>query len=363
MKKNVIKKQLKRVLFLGIKGFLTVALCGLIVPAMAQTGAETCVGTAYTIGSVEPASGAPTYRWLEDGVPISNTDAATYTVPADKEAGSYVYTRQAMTADCHLWQSSNEFVVTVSACSVSPSPGSCTAASATVDFSEFNPCPDAEVGTVWYLTDTREADNQQTYKVKKLADGHIWMVQDMKFGNQCGTTFAGATTTASTGNVSDIGTYYGDCTTAASTATPAERGYLYDWAAAINAADAYYGSSSNVGCSGTSSACQGICPDGWHIPTGASAGEFLALSTALGGCADLTDQCWNADSAWEGVLGGGCSSSGSLNYQGSRAYYWSSTYYSSSNAYTLYFYSSSVNPGTNNGGKNSGRAVRCLRNY
>jgi hypothetical protein len=77
-------------------------------------------------------------------------------------------------------------------------------------------------------------DNQRTYKVKKLADGHIWMVQDMKFGNQCGTAFIGSSADDQTGHVSDIGTYFGDCTTLTDGSTPANRGYLYDWAAAIN---------------------------------------------------------------------------------------------------------------------------------
>jgi uncharacterized protein (TIGR02145 family) len=362
MKKNVIKKQLKRVLFLGIKGFLTVALSGLIVPAMAQTGAEICAGTTYTIGSVAPASGVPTYQWLEDGVPIPDTDAATYTVPADKAAGSYVYTRQAKTADCHLWQSSNDFVVVVN--------DSFTPAGATVTFEAFDPCPDAAVGTVWHLTDTRESNNLQTYKVRKMEDGHIWMVQDMKFGNLCGTTFSGSTADQ-TGHVSSIGTYYGDCTAATNTSTPANRGYLYDWAAAINKAGAYYGSSSNVGCSGTvpgtagtaPGACQGICPAGWHIPTGASAGEFNALHNAIGGCLTSNDDCWDTNSAWEGVLGGNCDQSGSLKYQGSYAFYSSSTNSSNTNSYRLYFTSGTTAPGTNASYKYTGFLVRCVRNY
>jgi uncharacterized protein (TIGR02145 family) len=239
-----------------------------------------------------------------------------------------------------------------------------------VNFTAFDPCPDAAVGTVWYLTDTREAANPQTYKVKKLADGHIWMVQDMKFGDLCGTTFAGSSSNQ-TGHVSSIGTYYGDCTAATNTSTPSNRGYLYDWAAAINKSGAYYGSSSNVGCSGTANgsdgtkpgACQGICPAGWHIPTGATDGEFNALHNAAGGCSTNNDDCWDSAAAWEGVYGGYTSNSGSLNLQGIDAYCWSSTYYDSIHANTLYFGSGGASPGTNRNYKYTGRTVRCLRNY
>jgi uncharacterized protein (TIGR02145 family) len=251
-------------------------------------------------------------------------------------------------------------------CSVFTAPGS------TVTFSAFDPCPEVAVSTVWYLTDTRESTNEQTYKVKKLADGHIWMVQDLKFGDLCGTSFSGSTADQ-TGNVSSTGTYYGDCTSATNTSTPANRGYLYDWAAAINKPGAYYGSTLTVGCSGTVTgtagiapgACQGTCPSGWHVPTGASDGngELQALHTAIGSCSTSNDYCWNASSMWEGVYGGYCGSKGTLTHQGDDAYYWSSMYGDIVSAYTLYFNSGTVRPGTYNVDKSLGRSVRCVRNY
>jgi uncharacterized protein (TIGR02145 family) len=243
----------------------------------------------------------------------------------------------------------------------------------TVNFTAFNPCSNAVTGDYWYLTDTREAsyNNTQTYKVKKMADGHIWMVQDMKFGNKCGTDFNSPNGSDQIDKVSSIGTYYGDCTAATNTDTPAARGYLYDWAATINKGSAYYGSSSDVGCSGTVTgtfgtapgACQGICPNGWHIPTGNTSGEYQALHTA-GGCATNNDDCWDANSAWEGVLSGACSNTGAFYDQGSGAYYWTSTYLSNSYAYLLNFNNGHTYPATSSGHtKNYGRSVRCVRNY
>jgi uncharacterized protein (TIGR02145 family) len=248
----------------------------------------------------------------------------------------------------------------------------CTAPGSTVNFTAFNPCSNAATDDYWHLTDTREAayGNTQTYKVKKLADGKIWMVQDMKFGDKCGTDFTGSISNQ-TGKVSSTGTYYGDCTAATNTSTPSNRGYLYDWAAAINRSGAYYGSSSDVGCSGTATgtsgtapgACQGICPVGWHIPTGNSSGEYQALHNAIGDCSTSNDDCWDASSAWEGVLGGGCNSTGSLTNQSHSADYWSSTYYNDIDAYYLYFIYFYMDPGTRNYAKSDGRAVRCVRNY
>jgi uncharacterized protein (TIGR02145 family) len=128
-------------------------------------------------------------------------------------------------------------------------------------------------------------------------------------------------------------------------------------------ADAYYGSSNNVGCSGSDySACQGICPVGWHVPTGAVGGEILALFDATGGCVTSNDDCWNDASDWEGVRGGSVSPNGALDLPG-KGYYWSSTFFNYNNAYDLYFDPTLTTPATGGGAKRRGRAVRCLRNY
>jgi uncharacterized protein (TIGR02145 family) len=246
-----------------------------------------------------------------------------------------------------------------------------TAPGRTVDFTAFDPDPDAAIGTVWYLTDTREKNNQQTYKVKKMQDGRIWMVQDMKFGDKCNkTAFTGSSSNQTSSKLTSISGYiYGDCRNN----TQADAGYLYDWAAAIQKADAYYGSTSNVGCSGISAgtvspnpgACQGICPVGWHIPTGDTDGEFYDLHRNYNrGCSSSNSNCWNAHSDWEGTLGGSCTNNGVLYDQGSLGRYRSSTYHSNNYAYYLVFSSVLTDPGTGHGSsKYSGRSVRCVRNY
>jgi uncharacterized protein (TIGR02145 family) len=310
-----------------------------------------CTSSSFTIPSAQDAGEGATYKWTVNGADVEGATGNSYTNTAGlAAAGTYVYVRLAHTDDCG-WQASNGYIVWC-----------CDAPGSTVDFTVFSPCV-ASVGATWTLKDTRESGNIHSYKVKLMADGHYWMVQDLKFGNQCGTAFSGSSGSDKSGttNVSSIGTYYGDCIN--NTYTGA--GNLYDWAATIQKPGAYYGTSTDVGCSSTTSgtSCQGICPAGWHIPTGGSDGEYQVLHTAMtkADCSGVA--CWNSTSAWEGVLGGYCNSGGSLSYQDSRAYYWSSTYYSPHDAYALYFYSTTVYPGTNYNTKYNGFSVRCVRNY
>jgi uncharacterized protein (TIGR02145 family) len=252
-----------------------------------------------------------------------------------------------------------------------------TPAGSTITFEAFDPCPAAATGTTWYLTDTREREqkqsNVQTYKVKKMADGHIWMVQDMKFGYKCfKTDFKGITSEQADNNLTDLPGYiYGNCTNKNNASTPSNRGFLYTWAAAIQIAGAFYSSTLTVGCSGTGSgtagtnpgACRGICPEGWHLPTGGTSGEYQALHDAIGGCVTTNDNCWDAASAWAGVYGGYIKAGADLCEQNIEGYYWSSTYLNAEAAGTLFIVNNEVVLGTEQGWKHYGASVRCVKNY
>jgi uncharacterized protein (TIGR02145 family) len=206
-----------------------------------------------------------------------------------------------------------------------------TAPGATTTFAEFCPAPDAANGATWALADTREPDNVQTYTVRKMPNGEIWMVQDMKFGNLCDGVLVGSFNTFQTGKVSNTGTFYGDCIVATTQDTPPDRGYLYDWAAAINRKDAYR-KGTEVGCGGTITSCQGICPDGWRLPTGRVddnlIGEISSLhaSFATAPCNVGGDgtPCWTDKAYWSAVRGG-YSDNTKLFSQGTVGLYWTST--------------------------------------
>jgi uncharacterized protein (TIGR02145 family) len=249
----------------------------------------------------------------------------------------------------------------------------CTPPGATVNFTAFNPCNAATTGDYWYLTDTREEayGNTQTYKVKKMADGHIWMVQDLKFGDKCKkTTFAGSSGKDQTGNVTSLKdkTYYGDCSNVRISSSPANRGYYYNWAAAINKSGAYIGSAANVGCSGTApgasgrapGACPGLCPKDWHVPTGASDGEFYALHIA-GGCSSNPIACWASSSPFEGVIAGLLDLAG-LPYELKLGIYVSSTYHAALYVGEIVF-GGQYKPASTDARKDKGYTLRCVMNY
>jgi uncharacterized protein (TIGR02145 family) len=157
-----------------------------------------------------------------------------------------------------------------------------------VTFAAFNPCAGAPYGSTYTLADGRD---QKTYKVKYLADGRYWMVQNLAFGEKCETkTSMGGKTTA--GNITDNGTYYGDCFKANFSGA----GYLYNYTAGMNVGvtpSGYYCSGTTSGtASGTPSTCRGVCPDGWHIPT---APEWSAMDSnvaSLPGCASKLNCLW-----------------------------------------------------------------------
>jgi hypothetical protein len=171
----------------------------------------------------------------------------------------------------------------------------------TVNFTAFSPCSATEVGTVWYLTDTRTYGNNQTYKVKKMPDGTIWMVQDMMFGNCSETSwvqesnYPGQAATTITPTVAPG--YVGHCWTKAPSITK----FAYTWGGAMNcSAPPINGDQCACGTSTASSTC-GICPVGWHIPSGYVDGElyvFLDLLRTREGCDPATTVPCLAEFAW-----------------------------------------------------------------
>jgi uncharacterized protein (TIGR02145 family) len=326
------------------------------------------VGGACVYGSNYP----PVGEYKNNATEISFTGTPMYNIVLEKIADGSTYTiSTAGLYSIHAGEVIQSFTDRTGA----PGIMKCTTPGSTVDFTAFSPCSNAVTGDYWYLTDTREAayGNTQTYKVKKMVDGHIWMVQDMKFGDKCNkATLDMSSGKDLTGNVTSLTgmTYYGDCTAATTTNTPPKRGYLYNWAAVINKSGAFSGSSSDVGCSGTGSGivspnpgtCQGICPIGWHVPTGDQSGEFQALHDAFGTCSLSNDDCWNSTSLWEGVRGGYARAAETLWTDGTRGHYLSS----SNNGATcihLVFDATWTDPSLGNAGKAFAYALRCLKNY
>jgi uncharacterized protein (TIGR02145 family) len=338
-----------------IKKTVTVGLLSLCSTVCAAQSLNVFVGSPYTIESVKEASGAM-YQWLEDGEAIPGATDASYTNTTGKaSAGTYVYVRMAYKDGCG-WETSNAITVNVSF----------TPPGLMVAFSAFSPDPAAPTGTVWYLTDTREGGNNNTYKVKKLADDHIWMVQNLAFGtcpNSTASWYNDNSAAATTHTPTMYEGYVGHCRASS------KSGYIYTWSAAMQDENAYAGTGSIDGCTGTSAGtaspnpgtCQGICPTGWHVPTGNTAGEYYALGTAMGPCSSSNDLCWNMDSAFEGAYAGATASGGNENGHTSGTL-WSSTAASDDAANIMRFnVTTSTSVGTYS--KNYGAMVRCVMNY
>lgn len=329
-------------------------------PSISPSEPNVCEGGTVTL----TASGANcnTFRWLKGGSATNEGQGyatAAYTTAALTQGARY----SVVAGNGACSATSSLVTVLVEQCT--------TPAGATVNFTAFKPDPSAATGTVWYLADTRENNNPQTYTVKKMQDNHIWMVQDLKFGSACTKTSFSGSTSDVTGKLSTAPGYtnlYGDCRS--STVTNA--GYYYDWLAAMQKSGAYSGGS-EVGCSGTASGmtdtapstCQGLCPDGWHIPTGNTNGECYALHYAPGrNCSLSDDACWNASSDWAGVISGDVTPSGTLEYMYYSAYR-TSTRQGSNQIWTLMFAPTITRPGTDADSNPAacGQVMRCLLNY
>jgi uncharacterized protein (TIGR02145 family) len=225
----------------------------------------------------------------------------------------------------------------------------------------FEPDSNAPVGTTWTIRDSR--DNKE-YKVRKMADDRIWMIQGLRYGganDACNKAdFAGTTSSAPTDRFG-TGTY-GDCR---NNPYAADEAYLYDWAAAMQHPDAYSGNTYagvNDDTPGTAR-IQGICPEGFHVPTRS---EFVGDNQqfkAIYGCVN-TVNCWiGSTSQWQGILSGWCEPNGNIKFRGTAAAYWSSTGHTANTAYHLSSNGSNLYPDDGNGTKESGLSLRCMRNY
>ena len=142
-------------------------------------------------------------------------------------------------------------------------------------------------------------------------------------------------------------------------------GALYTWAAAMG--DNAVSSSTNP------SGVQGICPDGWHLPSDA---EWTELTDYLGGesiaggkLKETGTTHWNSpntgatnSSGFTGLPGGDrYNYNGSFNYVGIYGYWWSATESSTSVAWKRRMNYDNANVIRNLNDKSYGFSVRCVR--
>lgn len=188
----------------------------------------------------------------------------------------------------------------------------------------------------------------------------IWMAENLKY--------LPSVVGPGTGSNSEAYCYvYGYDGTSISAAKATENyatyGVLYNWTAAMNGAE-----SSDANPSGV----QGICPDGWHLPSDA---EWTQLTDYLGGedvaggkLKEAGTTHWadpnagaNNESGFTALPGGLRYSNGGFYNIGGDGSWWSSTEGNTSNAWyrDLGYSNSDVNRDYD--GKSVGFSVRCLR--
>ena len=202
-------------------------------------------------------------------------------------------------------------------------------------------------------TNTKENKTKQligirdgkSYWVTKLKDGNCWMTQNLAYnggGTSRGTNCSGWTNDNTVAQYCNPGHTNGD---------HASRGNYYSWPAAMNG---------DTFATGT---VQGICSNGWHLPTSnnTAKGSFDGLTTAYGAGNNSAGSTIMRGSPMYFQYSGNAYSSGIYDV-GSRGYYWSSTPSGSTYAYRLYLYSSGANPSDDNYLRYNGYSVRCLAN-
>lgn len=198
--------------------------------------------------------------------------------------------------------------------------------------------------TVEILTDSRDA---QQYKARKMPDGKVWMVEDLRFGNCSSSDFLNYSAVSVVDRVAPG--YYGVCMES----TEPGAGKLYNWQAAVNCEEGASGSSFS-----SWSLVRGICPEGWHLP---QQSDFYYLYNAL--CGER-ERFYPGTHAFKVVLGGEAAY-GYLTNVGRVAGYWTSNQYESNyNDYTganyVYINESYVST-YGDSYKANGHAVRCIK--
>lgn len=185
-------------------------------------------------------------------------------------------------------------------------------------FDSFIPCENSNIGDTWTLTDRRDGN---TYTVRKMEDGQIWMVQDLRFAGDTGKEKPAADLKFFNGDgiaeLEIIPGYLGDVCYPTVKAFDAKVGYFYNWMAVMQDARAVDAGKSQSFV--VTEPYQGIAPFGWHIP---SSNEFKALDKAFG-----SDPAkWGENGPWQGAFGGNLNETGTSHWGvGANSCYWTST--------------------------------------
>ena len=207
------------------------------------------------------------------------------------------------------------------------------------------------------------------YRIVKLGN-QVWMAENLRTTRYADGTLIPLGTTTS----DDVAyRYYPN----GNSANVTDYGYLYNWAAVMNGANSSEANPSGV---------QGICPNGWHVPSDAEWTELTnyVKSQSQYVCGDNTDYIAKALASEEGwnrstyncdvgnnpdannATGFSARPAGFYrgNYSnfGKLAYFWSATQYNSNNACNRYLFCNYASVRRYSNIKFAGYSVRCVCN-
>lgn len=206
------------------------------------------------------------------------------------------------------------------------------------------------------FTDSRDGNSYQTIKIS----GQVWMAENLKYLPDV----VGPDKGSETISYCYVYGYDGnDVNDAKATTYYDTYGVLYNWQAAMNG---------SVSSSSNPSDVQGICPDGWHLPSDA---EWTELATHLGGesiagvsLREKGTTHWSAPNegatnttGFTGLPGGNRLYSNIFGHIGNNGFWWSSTAENNSKAWGRAMSYGTTSLGRTEYGKGLGFSVRCIK--
>ena len=302
--------------------------------------------------SIASSSSSPRNDSLSSSVITSSSSEAPQSSSSEAPQSSSSETMQSSSSEA-MQSSSSEATESSS----SEAPQSSSSADVNSSSSENELSSSSEMGIIYgTMTDSRDGN---TYKTVKIGE-QVWMAENLNYADS-----------VKTPSLKENSWCYGNVA-----ANCEKYGRLYTWTAAIdsvklandvmNPLDCGYGKTCDF--SGT---VQGICPSGWHLPSG---DEWKTLITAVGSKAGTALKSTSGWGSLKGVSGNGTDAfgfsalpagyrdlRGKYNSEGSFAQFWSSTEDDSYYAYYMNIYLETYASLNLSSSKPYGYSVRCLK--
>lgn len=206
------------------------------------------------------------------------------------------------------------------------------------DFNENTMLP--HTGDMATLTDKRDGE---TYNVTRLADGNVWMTQNLRLNLTAGETLTSENTDAPANGL------YVDYTTRTAGGVAWDRTTARSYNSGVRDYGVYYNWYSAT--AGTRSDEYSICPSGWRLPSAAEYGTLMSTYSF--------NQTTIRNAPFYMPTSDHYNDAGTVYNRGTLGHLWTSTTNGTDNAYFMFFNASSINNMATHS-QAYGFAVRCV---